>query len=101
MKGLAVLFCAFALVACSQEGGQPEGSGESAAEVRTVTLDVQGMDCNGCVETVTKSLTGLDGVENCTVDLASSTATITAEAEATDEMIIGAVAAAGFSATKK
>lgn len=61
MKGLAVLFCAFALVACSQEGGQPEGSGESAAEVRTVTLDVQGMDCNGCVETVTKSVAGLDG----------------------------------------
>ena len=36
----------------------------------TTTLNIQGMTCNGCVNSVTRVLTGITGVSRADVDLA-------------------------------
>jgi copper chaperone CopZ len=42
---------------------------EPAGAAETVTLEVSGMTCDGCVNTVTKSLEGLEGVQEAKVTL--------------------------------
>jgi copper chaperone len=41
-----------------------------------VVLNIGGMSCNHCKMAVEKALRSLDGVENASVDLAGSTATV-------------------------
>lgn len=43
----------------------------------TETITVKGMTCGGCVNSVTKALKGVAGVQEATVDLAEATATVT------------------------
>ena len=43
----------------------------------TVQLKVEGMTCEGCVKSVTRTLAGLPGVEKVDVSLADSRATVT------------------------
>lgn len=43
----------------------------------TTTLTVKGMTCDGCVRSVTKALTNVDGVQDALVDLKGQSATIT------------------------
>ena len=43
----------------------------------TETITVKGMTCGGCVNSVTKALTGVAGVERADVDLAGAKATVT------------------------
>ncbi len=38
------------------------------------TIEVKGMSCNHCVQSVTQALSGLDGLANVKVDLAFGTA---------------------------
>jgi copper chaperone len=45
--------------------------------VTTITLNVQGMSCNHCVNTIESSLKGLSGVQNTKVDLKANTVTVT------------------------
>lgn len=44
--------------------------------MRTEQLSVTDMTCNGCVQSVTRALRTVDGVENVTVSLATATATV-------------------------
>ncbi|KUO95913.1 heavy-metal-associated domain-containing protein [Ferroacidibacillus organovorans] len=43
----------------------------------TATITVKGMTCGGCVNSVTKALTGVQGVQEAKVDLNGATATVT------------------------
>lgn len=43
----------------------------------TITIDVQGMTCGGCVNSVTKALSRVDGVNNVDVSLEQNQATVT------------------------
>lgn len=43
----------------------------------TETITVKGMTCGGCVNSVTKALKGVAGVQEANVDLAGATATVT------------------------
>ena len=45
-------------------------------DCETAELAVSGMRCNGCVESVTRALEDVDGVESATVDLATGRATV-------------------------
>jgi copper chaperone len=45
--------------------------------METVQLKVEGMTCQGCVKSVTRTLSGLPGVEKVDVSLADSRATVT------------------------
>lgn len=42
----------------------------------TVTLNIDGMTCGGCVKSVTKVLNGLDGVRSATVSLENKNAQV-------------------------
>jgi copper chaperone len=45
--------------------------------METVQLKVEGMDCEGCVKSVTRMLTGLPGVQQAEVSLAQASARVT------------------------
>jgi copper chaperone len=45
--------------------------------METVELKVEGMDCEGCVKSVTRMLSGVPGVDKVEVSLAQARATVT------------------------
>ena len=45
--------------------------------METVELKVEGMDCEGCVKSVTRMLSGVPGVEKFDVSLAQGNARVT------------------------
>ena len=45
--------------------------------METVDLKVEGMDCQGCVKSVTRMLSGVAGVQNVDVSLAEGRASVT------------------------
>ena len=45
--------------------------------METVELKVEGMDCEGCVKSVTRMLSGLAGVQKADVSLADANARVT------------------------
>jgi copper chaperone len=47
------------------------------APMEIVELKVEGMDCQGCVKSVTRMLTGLAGVQNVDVSLEEGRARVT------------------------
>lgn len=56
-----------------------------AAETRTVTLSVPGMDCPVCPITIKKALNQVDGVDAVATDLDARTATVTYDDTRTDD----------------
>lgn len=66
-------------------------------EVVNIVLQVQGMGCQGCVDSVEEALNAVDGVTEAKVDLAAQTATIKGTAKA--ESLIAAVVDAGYEAS--
>lgn len=62
------------------------------------TVPVDGLHCNGCVETVTDALSALGGVSSVTVDLDTkgvSQVHVDADTELSDQQIGDALAAKG------
>jgi uncharacterized membrane protein YraQ (UPF0718 family)/copper chaperone CopZ len=56
---------------------QPMGRGDlEMRNIETMELTVNGMRCNGCVESVTRAISECEGVEESTVDLAAGRARI-------------------------
>jgi copper chaperone len=45
--------------------------------METVELKVEGMDCEGCVKSVTRMLSGVPGVQEVDVSLAQASAKVT------------------------
>ena len=45
--------------------------------METIELKVEGMDCEGCVKSVTRMLSGVPGVQNVDVSLAEARARVT------------------------
>lgn len=74
---------------------EPEMLGRKKETVIT-TLHIEGMMCNMCKAHVEKALSALKGVESVTVDLEAKTATVTAVAKVTVEMMKSAVTDAGY-----
>ncbi|MEZ5738830.1 MAG: heavy-metal-associated domain-containing protein [Burkholderiaceae bacterium] len=70
--------------------------------MKTVTLDVQGMTCGGCVASVTRMLTGIDGVQSAQVSLDKSEATVVFDEQKTaPASLVAAVEDGGFDAALK
>ena len=66
---------------------------------KTVTLDIQGMSCGGCVSAVDTALRRVSGVQSVSVDLAGHCATIeSASDDPSAESLVAAVTDAGFDA---
>lgn len=69
-----------------------------AGEVRVVVLDLQGLQCYGCVQSVKQALQRVPGVQGAAVDLEKKTATVRFDSAQTNpDALTKAVAAAGFS----
>jgi copper chaperone len=67
--------------------------------METVELKVEGMTCQGCVSSVTRTLSGVPGVQKVEVSLADSRATVTYDpAKAGPAQLKRAVENAGYEA---
>lgn len=65
-----------------------------------ITLNIDGMTCNGCVASVTKILQGVDGVASAEVSLADKRAEVAFDATKTSvEALIAAVEDGGYDAS--
>ena len=62
----------------------------------TTTFTVDGMSCGGCVSKVTKELTGIDGVRDVAVDLASGQVAVISDAPVDQSAFRAAVESAGY-----
>lgn len=62
----------------------------------TATYTVSGMTCSHCVSSVTEEVTGIPGVTDVQVDLASGAVTITSEAPVEESAVKAAVDEAGY-----
>lgn len=61
------------------------------------TLEIEGMNCNHCVEKITRFVSDCEGVKSAVVSLESKTLEVEFDAPASLETIIDAVEDAGFS----
>ncbi len=65
-----------------------------------ITLNIDGMTCNGCVASVTKILQGVDGVASAEVSLADKRAEVAFDATKTSvDALIAAVEDGGYDAS--
>ena len=68
--------------------------------MQTVTLDVQGMTCGGCVKSVQKMLAGVPGVQSADVSLEHHRAVVTYDESTTaPAALVAAVEDGGFDAS--
>ena len=63
----------------------------------TETYTVTGMTCGHCVSSVTEEVTGLPGVTDVQVELATGKVTVTADQPVGEEQVRAAVEEAGYS----
>ena len=67
--------------------------------MQTVTLNIGGMSCGGCVKSVTRILEGIDGVGKAEVSLENKNAAVTFDpAKTNPDALIEAVEDGGFDA---
>ena len=67
--------------------------------METIELKVEGMDCEGCVKSVTRMLSGVPGVQAVDVSLAEARARVTYDpAQASVPQMRKAVERAGYKA---
>ena len=65
--------------------------------MQTVTLNIDGMTCGGCVKSVTRLLEGVEGVEKAEVSLENKNAVITFDDSKTDtDALIDGVEDGGY-----
>ena len=69
------------------------------AAMQTIELKVEGMDCQGCVQSVTRMLNGVPGVEKVDVSLEQARARVSYDpAKAGPEQFRRAIERAGYKA---
>ena len=69
--------------------------------MQTITLNIEGMTCGGCVKSVTKVLSKTAGVSSANVDLTSATAVVEFDdAQTNVAALIDVVEDAGFDAVQ-
>ena len=64
----------------------------------TIHLEVQGMSCGGCVNSVTAALSPLPGVTGVKVDLSAGHVTVTGDLTQGGDPLVLALKAAGYPA---
>lgn len=70
--------------------------------VQKISVQVSGMHCNGCANTVEKVIKRMPGVKTASVRLPSSQAVVEfEEAQCNAEMIVNAISKAGYEAKVK
>lgn len=68
--------------------------------MKTITLNIEGMHCGGCVKSVTRVLTELDGVQSADVELEGKANITFDENRVNVAQLIEVIEDAGFDATE-
>lgn len=68
--------------------------------MKTITLNIEGMHCGGCVKSVTQVLTELDGVQSAVVQLEGKANITFDENRVNVAQLIEVIEDAGFDATE-
>ena len=68
--------------------------------MKTITLNIEGMHCDGCVKSVTRVLTELDGVQSADVQLEGKANITFDENRVNVAQLIEVIEDAGFDATE-
>ena len=68
--------------------------------MKTITLNIEGMHCGGCVKSVTRVLTELDGVQSADVQLEGKANINFDENRVNVAQLIEVIEDAGFDATE-
>ena len=68
--------------------------------MKTITLNIEGMHCGGCVKSVTQVLTELDGVQSADVQLEGKANITFDENRVNVAKLIEVIEDAGFDATE-
>ena len=68
--------------------------------MKTITLNIEGMHCGGCVKSVTRVLTELDGVQSADVQLEGKANITFDEKRVSVAQLIEVIEDAGFDATE-
>ena len=68
--------------------------------MKTITLNIEGMHCGGCVKSVTRVLTELDGVQSADVELEGKANITFDENRVNIAQLIEVIEDAGFDATE-
>ena len=68
--------------------------------MKTITLNIEGMHCGGCVKSVTRVLTELDGVQSAVVPLEGKANITFDENRVNVAQLIEVIEDAGFDATE-
>src|SRR5690606_25483077 len=78
-KNISIVALVLIFSACSAPA--PETNNDTEAPVvqtaETITLSISGMDCDGCVKSVTEAIKGVEGVSEVEVSLESHSAVVT------------------------
>ena len=68
--------------------------------MKTITLNIEGMHCGGCVKSVTQVLTELDGVQSADVQLEGKANSTVDENRVNVAQLIEVIEDAGFDVTE-
>ena len=68
--------------------------------MKTITLNIEGMHCGGCIKSVTRVLTELDGVQSADVQLEGKANITFDENRVNVAQLIEVIEDAGFDATE-
>jgi uncharacterized membrane protein YraQ (UPF0718 family)/copper chaperone CopZ len=79
----------------TRRAGRAKAAAAKRAAGRTVTFAVEGMHCSHCVESVTRAVGELPGVDACVVDLQGGSATVSGGA-VDAAAVVAAIDALGF-----
>ena len=76
MKKLLTLLIAVAFFACSTGEKKGQEKSDKPIEIVEATINIGGMHCNNCVNSIEKGITALEGIESVAVTLDDSTAVV-------------------------
>ncbi|TVT62632.1 heavy-metal-associated domain-containing protein [Amycolatopsis rhizosphaerae] len=62
----------------------------------TAVYTVKGMTCSGCMNKVTTAVTGVAGITDVDVDIATGEVTVTSDAPIDERQVTTAIAGAGY-----
>ena len=100
MKNFFFIMAAFLLiVACNSSRG-PAPQDDSSVQMTNVKINITGMSCTGCEETITAGVTSLEGVQDATADYTKGTALVSYDSSKVDyEKLSEAIELKGYLVT--
>jgi len=105
-----VLAVAGTLAACNRDSADPSAGagaapgarvGVPAANLVEVTYEIEGMHCDGCVETISTEVAKLDHVHGLEVSLEQETAVVRLDDAEAADAVAKAIEALGFGAKRR